>query len=158
MPLKWKKGCNPYVHNYFNFLGAGPRATPAQIVQFANNRNTAITHGQPIEIGGVTLDKHAVSDASKELRQPRSLAEELLLVHPPGEQQQAAANSPIERIRQAATWPIDRTAPELSHPLALFWFLPAPTLEVVPRPEWSQLRLVAPGDPQDTCFDIVFDS
>jgi hypothetical protein len=158
MPLKWEPGRNPYIHNYFGRLGLGPNALPLQITEQAKNRRKKIVAGHKVELAGEVLDEHAVSEASKELLRPRSLAEELLLVHPQPDHQRRKGSSPVDKIREEAVVAVDRTSPPLIHPIGIFWFTPLPQVGSLELPDWTSFGLVGPGEAADVELDIIFDS
>jgi hypothetical protein len=61
-------------------------------------------------------------------------------------------------LHQLTELPIEETPPALTHPLALFWFLPAPDASDWPYPDFSSFGIPAAGSPEDRELDIVFDS
>lgn len=155
MPLKWIRGSNPYVVNYFAKLRLGANADPRRMNASARNLKQKIAHGEPVELGGLKLDEHAIEEASTRLRDDAARAEELLLVHPPGKEQ--APNQLVAKLKQAANLPDRHEEHPLLHPAAVFWFLPPPGAEGVELPPLEALGLVAPGDAADLELDIVFD-
>jgi hypothetical protein len=159
MPLKLEKGKNPYVCNYFGKLRVGPNMRPAQIAQQARNLVQRIASGEEVSCAaGHPLDEHAVNEASNKLREPRALAEELLLVHPQPQQEGAKKTRDlVARLREKATIPKTREPIPLRHPAAIFWFTPAPGPEAVELPGWEAFGLVACNDAEDLALDIVFD-
>ena len=157
MPLKWNRGVNPYVFNYFGKLRVGPESRPVQIVEQAKKLNQLLMAGEAIVLAGEELDEHALNEASSKLREPSPLAEELLLVH---YCKQATGRQPqklVDQLHTLVTLPDDRTVPELRDPLAIYWFLQPPGEEVAELPPSSDLGLVEPGAAEDLELDIVFD-
>ena len=132
---------------------------PAQIAAQARNLVQRIESGEEMKCAaGHPLDDHAVNDASSKLREPGSLAEELLLVHPQPQQEGAKKiKDLVGRLREKAVIPKTREPIPLRHLAAVFWFTPAPGQEAVELPEWEEFGLVAPDDPDDLALDIVFD-
>jgi len=157
MPLKWIRGCNPYVVNYFAKLRLGANADPLRMNASARNLKQKIAQGEPVELGGQKLDEHAIEEASTRLRNGAARAEELLLVHAPGQSEQQAPNQLVAKLKQAASLPDQREEHPLLHPAAVFWFLPSPGTEGMTLPPPEALGLVAPGDAADLELDIVFD-
>lgn len=158
MPLKWERGINPYVHTYFGKLGLGPRATPPQIIQTANALKQKLQAGRPVELDGVPLDEHVISEAAMKLREKEVLAQELLLVHPQTQVENRKHQELVKRLQQAAALPEGRPAIPLRQPLAIFCFLPAPDAEAAALPEWQDFGLVGPDDEEDLRLHIVFDA
>jgi hypothetical protein len=157
MPLKWKRGVNPYIFNYFGKLRVGPESRPVQIVEQAKKLCKLLQAGETIELAGEELDEHALSEASSKLREPGPLAEELLLVHHCKQASGRQTKKLVDRLHKLITVPNGRTVPKLRDPLAIFWLLPAPREEAAELPPWSDLGLVEPGDAEDLELDIVFD-
>jgi len=157
MPMKWVRGTNPYVHNYFGRLRIGPNATPVEIVAQRKKLVQKIDSGQEVVLAGQKLDQHAVSEAANMLYEPASLGEELLLVHPQGTQKDRAWKKLAEQVRRLAVFPIPECPPPLLHPLAVFWFVPAPGVEAVELPPWEAFGFVEQGDEADIALDVVFD-
>lgn len=160
MPLKWERGKNPYIYNYFGKLQVGPNMRPTQIVAQARSLVQMIIAGEDIRCAAnFPLDEHAINEASSKLRDPRALAEELLLVHPQPEREKTGkVKKLVDQIKQKATMPKCDTPIPLLHPLAVFWLIPTPGQEAVDLPDWDELGFVGPGDPEDLLLDIVFDS
>jgi hypothetical protein len=155
--MKWVRGTNPYVHNYFGRLRIGPNATPVQIGAQRKKIAQKIDSGQDVILAGQKLDQHAVSEAANMLYEPASLGEELLLVHPQGTQKDRQWKKLAEQVRRLAVFPAPECPPPLVHPLAVFWFVPAPGVEVVELPPWEAFGFVEPGDEADIALDVVFD-
>ena len=157
MPLKWQRGTNPYVHHYFGKLRLGPHATAPQIAVKPRELVKLLSSGQKVELAGVCLDEHALKEAANELRKPQTLAQELLLVHPQSQRETGKLKGLLARLGQL-DWTEGRFALELVHPLAIFWFLPAPGGEAAELPPWEAFAIAAPGCDDDAALDIVFDS
>jgi hypothetical protein len=155
--MKWVRGTNPYVHNYFGRLRIGPNATPVQIGAQRKKLVQKIDSGQEVNLAGQKLDQHAVSEAANMLYEPASLGEELLLVHPQGIQKDREWKKLAEQVRRLAVFPVPERPPPLLHPLAVFWFVPAPGVEAVELPPWEAFGFVEPGDEADIALDVVFD-
>jgi hypothetical protein len=157
MPMKWVRDTNPYVHNYFGRLRIGPNATPVQIGAQSKKLLQKIVSGQKVILVGQELDEHAVSEAAKKLYEPASLGEELLLVHPQKTQKDRVWKKLAEQVQRLAVFPVPECPPPLVHPLAVFWFVPAPGVEAVELPPWEAFGFVEPGDEADIALDVVFD-
>ncbi len=158
MPFKWESGKNPYRYNYFGRLGVGPNVQPREVIAIAKKRCQSLAAGRMLKYTDEHLDEHAVHEASKYLRKPMSLAEELLLVHPQTRHDEKRLEKLTEQVRQLAVLPEDSRSLPLYHPLAIFWFLPAPGIEAAEMPGWYDFGFVEPGDPEDLELDIVFDA
>ena len=158
MPLKWIRGCNPYVVNYFAKLRLGADADLRRMNASARNLKQKVARGEPVELGGQKLNEHAIEEASARLRDdPAARAEELLLVHAPGRSEQQATNQLVAKLKEATSLPDRREEHPLLHPAAVFWFLPPLGTDGVQLPPLEALGLVAPGDAADLELDIVFD-
>lgn len=159
MPFRWVQEKNPYTANHFRNLQVGPETSPQQIVQQARNLTQKLANGQKVLAGdGVELDEHAINEASTKLREPRSLAEELLLVHPQAQgEDRTRMRALVEALRKQASFEPERNAPALKSMAALFWFLPAPGPEAAKLPPFESFGLVDANDPEDLALDIVFD-
>ncbi len=157
MPLRWQRGTNPYVHNYFGRLRIGPNTKPRLIVEHAKRQRQKLATGEKLELAGQEVDEHAVGEASERLRESGSLAEELLLVHPQSDQKGKQWKEMANQLQEAARLSEDREPLALAHPSGILWFTPAPGVEAADLPEWEALGLVGPGDPEDLALDIVFD-
>jgi len=158
MPLKWERGRNPYVHSYFGRLRIGPNAAPGQINAQAKQLVQKLKAGEKIALGNLELDEHALNEADTKLRKPYTLAQELLLTHPQPMDESKKVKKLCEELRQVAVLPEARAPLPLLHPLAIFFFTPTPSPEVVELPEWEAFGIVRPGDEQDLALDVVFDS
>lgn len=159
MPFKWERGRNPYVFNFFGMLQLGSNARPDEITSQAKERIKVIknsTRGK-VELAGVELDEHAITAASAALRSAKTLAEELLLVQPQTRQERGKLKKLAADIEREAALPKQPDQFPLHHPLAIFWLLPEPGIEVAPAPQWEEFKLVKGGDPEDRDLDVVFD-
>jgi hypothetical protein len=157
MPLKWQRGVNPYVFNYFGTLRCGPNSTALQIQARARDLARQVAARGGVELAGQPLNEFAISEAAKKLLEPDVQAEELLLVHPHRPAERGNLDALVGKLAQTATLPDQRETPALVHPTAVFWFLPAPDGEAAALPEFETLGLVAAGDEPDVQLDIVFD-
>lgn len=153
MPLRWKRGSNPYVDNAFGVLQVGSFANAAYIAARADDLVRAARR----KAGNSAQDEHAIAQASNVLSSPVSRAEEQLLVHSQVRRDVDRPRRLAGQIEQAAVLPPERELPALRDPLAIFWFTPAPTEDIAPLPPWDALQLTAIGDPEDLALDIVFD-
>jgi hypothetical protein len=157
MPLEWKRGQNPYVHHHFGKLRLGPGASPNQVVTQARNLTQRLAAGHEVVLAGLKLDEHAVKEASAALREPRTLAEELLLVHPPAPREAGKLPALLARLAELTTDPFGPATLQLVHPRAIFWFVPPPGPEALELPPLEALGLGAHGDEADGALDVVFD-
>ncbi|MBI2298162.1 MAG: hypothetical protein HYU66_04290 [Armatimonadetes bacterium] len=156
MPLRWERGRNPYRHNHYGRLQVGPYTLPTQVLQTEKNLIQLLDAGRELTLDGQRLDAHAISEASSRLREPRSQAEELLLVHPGVQDDRKRLKKLWEDLRREAALERDAALPLLC-PEALFWFTPAPGVEAADLPRWEAFGLVEAGDPEDLELDLVFD-
>lgn len=156
MPLKWKRGSNPYVHNAFGTLQVGPATPDGRLNAVAQKRRARA--GAASEGAAARAGVHAVDEALKCLLDQATRAEEQLLAHP---QTQVGGGDRRGRlsgdIRKAAYVGADTPALELRHAASLYAFTPRPSVDAVAWPELESLALCAPGDPDDLALDIVFD-
>jgi hypothetical protein len=156
MPLKWKRGINPYLRNHFSCLRIGPNAPTTVMIAQAKSLRTELDYGGA---GGKLpggFNGHDIDEARSRLGEPDTLAQELLLIHP----QPAAGGKPASvfaELTRTAVFPQDGVSLDLVHPLAVFCFLPPPPPEAVALPPWESLGLVGAGDEADLQLDIVFD-
>jgi hypothetical protein len=158
MPLKWERGMNPYLHTYFARLRIGPNVPAAQIAQQARQLKQLLKTRE-IPLGDGKLDEHAVSEAATKLmRDPPALAEELLLAHALPRDEGGKLKKTCDDLRQIATLPEDRQPLPLAHQLGIFWFVPPPGPDAAALPAWEDFALVPAGADQDIALDIVFDS
>jgi hypothetical protein len=154
MSFTWKRGTNPYVDNAFGILGLGPFANKVEINQRAKE---LIKMAKTAARTGSGIDEHTINDASKRLQQPRTHAEETLLVHPQTPQDTRRRNRLVKEVKETAV-PEKNTAPlRFRDPLALFWFTPLPDPAIAQAPSWEDLGLPASGGEEDLLDDVVFD-
>lgn len=158
MPLKWKRGENPYVRNSFGVLGVGPETPPRQIAGQADKLLKRLNTGMPLELGGQSVDRFLIEEARKYLLDEKLKVGELLLVHPETKSNREQLVGLRAQIHKAANLPRPAGCIPLLHPLAILWFMPTPEPECIPRPDWAELGLVQAGDPEDRDLDIEFDS
>ena len=158
MTLKWHEDRNPYVFNPFGILQLGPFAKPNEIVPQEKKLRTKLKRGsQTLELAGVTLEEHDLGDASKQLRDPKSLAEALLLVHPQTRINARRRKSLIESVlgEDSAAPLADRV--KFNHAGGVCWFAP-PATEALEQPTWEQIAgSLAAGGGTDLLLDIEFD-
>lgn len=143
MPLRWKRGTNPYADNAFSVLQVGSFATPGYIIASANNL--------------VAADRHPIDQAARLLRDPATRAEEQLLAHPQVRRDTKRPQRLARDIDAAAVLPAQAATPALRGTASIFWFTPAPGADVAPLPAWDALGLAAIGTHDDLALDIVFD-
>ena len=137
MPLKWDNQRNPFTHNAFRILRAGPGIVPVQVVQLAQNLAREIQSGKPVELHGMPITAEDAQNASADLRNPETLVEEALLAHlPPPNKTNAPDAAPY--VQQLLTF--------------LF------SNEVLSSRELSRFNPGRPGDADDLKCDIVFDA
>jgi hypothetical protein len=154
MPFTWQKGKNPYLFYYYSRLQIGPNTPALQIIQKAQSLTQLLKAAEKDRSAACRdLDEHAVSEAARELRNPRAVAEELLLVHPqPAGEDSSKLKALVEQLRKRAAFAGERPAIPLREPQAILWFLPAPGCEAVPLPPCDELGLTGTNDPEDTCY------
>lgn len=157
MPLRWQSGASPFRHSYFSILKCGPHASPQEIVQQSRRRSQELRAGERNELVGTPLDDYAINGAARELRNPATRAEEMLLAHAPALKDKSRLKAIFAQIDQAVALPAERPPIELVHPLGLLWFLPPPQPEVAAMPPWEDLGLGQAGDTDDRVIDVVFD-
>lgn len=154
MSFTWKRGTNPYLDNAFGILGLGPFANKAEINQRARELiKTVKTSAR----SGSGIDEHTINDASKRLQQPKTHAEEMLLVHPQTPQDMRRRKRLVKDLKEAAVPEKNNSPPRFNHPLALFWFTPVPDPVIAQAPSWEDLGLPAAGGEEDLLDDVVFD-
>jgi hypothetical protein len=156
MPLKWKRGSNPYVDNAFNVLELGPAAGRQQVLAKAKDQMQMVRAGHASS-AGLNLTEHAIGDAQRRLFDARTRAEEQLLVHPQVWQEATRVKSLVKRIRESATLITSPALPPLRHRLSIFWFTPLPEPDAAQPPPWRALGIVAAGEGEDGAADLVFD-
>ncbi|HEV7406089.1 MAG TPA: hypothetical protein VGO11_24295 [Chthoniobacteraceae bacterium] len=162
MPLKWEPGRNPYQQTYFARLGFGPNVTTRQIPGLAKSRKQKLDHdrakGETVELHGEPLDEHSLAEAQQKLIDPESRAHELLLVHPEPPREASNLDKACKALGEAAALPDERPPLPLTHPLAIFWFTPAPEMAAVSLPPLQAFGFIEAGAPDDLALDLVFDS
>ena len=157
MPFKWKKGSNPYMNNAFGILGLGPFANKAVINQRAKELIKTVKSSVRTDSGDHAIDEHTINDASKRLQQPRTHAEEALLVHPQAPQDKRKRNRLVKELKETAVPEKNNEPLRFRHPLALFWFTPLPDPVIAQAPAWEDLGLPDAGGDEDLSDDVVFD-
>jgi hypothetical protein len=160
MPMKWDRSRkSPYVCNHFGVLRVGPNTRRAEITATETKLRQELDAGKVVCCAcGHEVDVHQVGKAKAQLLDPRSYAEELLLVHPqPPKDDKKQIRALVETLCQQASLPPCRHPIPLRHPGAVFWFTPAPEDNAVPIPSWDDLGLPRAGSPLDLALDIVFD-
>ncbi|MGE4088369.1 MAG: hypothetical protein AB7F93_09815 [Immundisolibacter sp.] len=157
MPLKWKRGTNPYVDNAFGVLQVGAMSPAARVAALAGQQRSRVRARGAAEADTGAAALHAIGDAEACLNTPARRAEEQLLAHPPAQGDGARRQRLGQELRKAARL-VDAGEPlALRAPRAIFWFLPLPGQDAVEAPPWDSLGLCAAGDPDDRALDIVFD-
>jgi hypothetical protein len=159
MPLKWERGTNPYVHNYFGKLRVGPTMRPAGMLQRAKDLIQRLDE-ETIELRGISLDEYLIKEAARKLSEPGggALAQELLLVHPPHQGESKKLKVLAANISELATVAEERPRLMLLHEAAIFWFTPLPGSECATLPEWEDFSFTRSNDEADLDLDIIFDS
>ena len=159
MPLKWERGTNPYVHNYFGKLHVGPNMRPVEMLQRARSLTQLLAvDDTSVELRGVSLDAHSIKEAARRLGEPGALAHELLLVHQPQQRDSKKLKALAANISELATVAEERPRLLLLHAAAIFWFTPLPGSECATLPEWEEFGFTGSNDEADLELDIVFDS
>lgn len=154
MPIKWKRGQNPYIHNYFGFLGVGPNTPPREIQALANK---LLLRKEPRILKELSIEQNMISEACSRLLEDEPRILELLLVHPDVSSKKKRISELKNMLKQKAILNEKVEFPELLHPACLFWFLPEPGPEVVELPDYNEFDLAHAGSVEDTLLDIVFD-
>jgi hypothetical protein len=159
MPFKWEKKKSPYRSNCYGTLKLGPNAEPKEVRAQAKNITDVLKVGMAVESAArVNLDEYAVNEASRMLNDPRTWAEELLLMHPqPQREGPDKLKKLVEEVRKSASLPEGRPRIPLRSAMGLLWFVPAPGPEAAQLPDWNDLGMVGPLDPEDLALDVVFD-
>lgn len=160
MPLKWERGTNPYVHNYFGKLRVGPTMRPVEMLHRARGLTQRLDNNEKIELRGISLDAYSIKEAARKLGEPGggALAQELLLVHPPHQGDSKKLKVLAANISELATVAEERPCLMLLHAAAIFWFTPLPGSECATLPEWEDFGFTGSNDEADLELDIVFDS
>ena len=157
MPIRWKRGKNPYLHNSFGVLGVGPNTPINIIVATADQLKKKVRAGSPPKLGGEPLSTHQIDDARNCLLNDKMRAAELLLAHPDIKQDRRKLRGAAKKLQETAVVPVAHDPQPLSHPTGIFWFVPQPGPEATAWPPLKDFHLVEPGDPADLELDIVFD-
>lgn len=133
MPLNWDPHRNPFAENDFRVLHAGPGILPTQIVQLAGNLKRQIESGHDVQLNDREVTVAQLQEASNRLREPETLAEELLLAHwPPKTESPPIDGSEFLKQILSAVCPVD----DSQHASGI---------------------LGRPGDDADRLLDILFD-
>lgn len=160
MPLRWEKGKNPFVHNYFGILHVGANTPPAQIVAQARELKTKLDAGKEVtSVAGTALDEFAINDASQNLLEAASRAEEMLLAHrqPPRGVNKSEVQKLCKALTEATELPEDDSTLPLRDATSLFWFVPQPGVDLFDLPDWRELCLEDEHSEADQLLDVVFD-
>lgn len=159
MPLQWRRGQNPYMHNYFGILGVGPNTSRNEIAFRENQLRQIVKRSpEPLKLGELVLVEQMISEAGKRLLDDQSRVMELPLVHPEVKLDKKKLEEVKKKLRDIAVLP-DRNEPiRLLHPLAVFWFVLQPGPEAAEWPQLEDFDLVQIGDSEDLGLDFVFDS
>ena len=158
MPMKWKRGSNPYTDNAFSVLQVGALADSKRVSAVAGRergRHGPRDGAEPDARTSAAL--HAISDAEACLFAPARRAEEQLLVHPQAHADGDKRRRLGQELLQAARLVDSGQAVALRSAQAIFWFTPLPAVDAAEAPPWHTLGLCAPGDALDLELDIVFD-
>lgn len=157
MPLRWKRGENPYRLNYFAILQVGAHASPSRITRRRKELTQKMDGGGEHRVDDQVIGKAELAEAGKRLLDPASWAAEVLLVHPPPE----TGEEKLPELRAAvneATAPIPSARPlPLANLPALAPLIPRPQVADLPRPSWADLPVPGPDSPQDLSEDLQFD-
>jgi len=160
MPMKWQRGKkSPYLCNHFGVLRVGPNTRRTEITATETKLKQELDAGNKVCCAcGHIVDEHQIGKAKTQLLEPRSLAEELLLVHPqPPKDDKKIIRTLVENLCSQAVLPLRSRSLSLCDPKDVFWFLTAPEPEAVPWPAWKELGLPHAGSPKDLALDVVFD-
>jgi len=160
MPLRWKRGENPYRVNYFGILQLGPRATRSEIIASRENLTKRVSRGGVHRVGGREISEADLTEAESGLvawNKPSKRAAEYLLVHPLPTAGQGRLASLRAQIKEAAI--PARTAPllRLTNLAALAPLIPTLDAADITRPSWDELPVPAPTSSEDLRADVQFD-
>ncbi len=158
MTLQWKKGRNPYVHNPHGFLQLGPFAKPNEIIPQEKKLRTKLKRSrEALTLAGVALGEHDLGEASKQLRDPASLARALLLVHPQNRLNVRRRKQLTGEIRDENN---ERTLVDtlkFRRPAGLCWFAPSPRESLV-LADWREFAAdLEPRGAMERLLDIEYD-
>lgn len=157
MPLRWKRGENPYRLNYFRILRVGANAKSAKIAKRRDHLSRIIKSGGEHCVEGRPVSEADVMQAGNRLIDSKFQAPELLLVHyPPAadEKRLSALRAAVDEAAECG--PSARPLP-LADLVALAPLIPGLHQEDLPRPSWTELSVPGPDSPQDLDADIQFD-
>ena len=157
MPIQWKRGKNPYVHNSFGVIGVGPNTPRNTALALGIDLAKKVKAGGRVELGGEPLDAQQIAEAQKVMQEDELRVRELLLVHPAVRQDLSKLKDVVRKLHQVALLPRGQEPLPLVHPLAALWFVPPPGAEAALWPPLEDFHLVGPGEPPDLELDIVFD-
>lgn len=146
MPLRWKRGHNPYRESFFQTLRVGPQVRPPQIVAQANSLRRQIEANPAGELASSGLTVQLVSEASTLLREEIRRAEELLLAHWPAAATPASP-APSGGAAQELEMIVSAPLPFTRRPSRgmCYGFAPVPSPTLIPFPQWPDLIQSPPG-------------
>jgi hypothetical protein len=157
MPLKWRRGENPYLLSYFGRLQIGAHASPRQINAQVKNLTRQIKGGGEVRAGDRVISRADLTEAEARLLDQATWAAEVLLVHAgPG---RATGHLPAlcAAVTEAAALASMARPLPLADLTALAPLIPRPQAADLPRPSWGEFPVSAPDGPQDLAADIQFD-
>lgn len=157
MIIEWKRGRNPYVDNPYTRLQLSPNATARQILQQQKDLLVKLKAGKALQVGRRSLDEHDIVEAARKLRDAAIRAEATLCVHRPLQTGRSRLKKLLLALESVTAVPETVPPVRLVHPLAVLWFLPAPSLAYTEAPALEEFELVSADDPEDLALDIVFD-
>lgn len=157
MPLRWKRGENPYRLNYFAILGVGAHANPRRIANCRDDLKRKIRGGVKHRVEGRSFSETDLDDAGSRLLDPVFWTSEVLLVHPPPATDEGRLPGLRDAVNEAtAPGPPARPLP-LADLAALAPLIPGLHVADLPRPSWTELPVPDPDSPRDLDSDIQFD-
>jgi hypothetical protein len=157
MPLRWKRGENPYRVSYFGILEMGAHANPRQIRFRKTDLIRKISGGGEHRVADRAVSEADLTEAESRLFDPAVWASEALLVHPRPATDEGRLPDLCAAVDEAtALDPLARPLP-LSDLTTLAPLIPPLHEADLPRPSWADLPIPAPGSPEDHRADIQFD-
>ena len=158
MPLKWKRGKNPYKSNYFGILELGPNAT-TQLIGIKADDILRRVHGGEADSkeGDCSMSEVEINEAKSRLLDLRNWAAEVLLVHPMVAGDSSRLMSTCNAILETTAPQFPRVSLRLVNLPALEPLLPSLSADDISLPAWEELVIPGPESLEDRRYDIQFD-
>lgn len=157
MPLRWVRGENPYLRNYFGILEVGAHVGPRMITFRRKDLERKIGGGGEHRVGDRPVNEADLAEAESRLLDPARRAAEALLVHPRPATTTGRLPDLCAAVEEAATIePLSRPL-RLTNLTALAPLVPPLHPVDLPRPSWTDLPVPGPDSPQDAQADVQFD-